>query len=102
MKKFNTIDKILLGCAVFLIAFTLTMITLFCIYGNVPDVLIDNVFRVLGVEGVLSFAIWWIKKRYARKYEKEDRLQGTFPYDGCGMDAGMGESDEETKGSKEA
>lgn len=80
-QKLNTIDKILLGCATFLIAFTIVMIAIFCVYQQEPSTLITSVFSLLGGEVTLSFAIWYIKKRYASKYEKEDkedgRLQGT-------------------------
>ena len=69
----NTIDKILIGCVVALVSFTVTMIILFCVYQSVPDTLIDRFFGLLGSEIILTFAIWYIKKRYARKYEKEDR-----------------------------
>lgn len=74
--KLNTIDKILLGCATFLIAFTITMVAIFCVYRTEPSTLITSVFSLLGGEVTLSFAIWYIKKRYAAKYEKEDRDNG--------------------------
>ena len=73
MTKFNTIDKILIGCASFMFLFTVTMIVIFFIYQTEPTTLITSVFGVLGGEITLSFAIWYIKKRYARKYEREDR-----------------------------
>lgn len=72
----NTIDKILLGCAGFLLLFTIMMIVIFIIYQTEPDTLITSVFGLLGGEITLSFAIWYIKKRYARKYEKEDKENG--------------------------
>ena len=72
MKKLNTLDKILIGCATYLGVFTITMIVIFCIYQSVPDTLITAVYGLLGSETVLTFFIWYIKKRYARKYERED------------------------------
>lgn len=74
--KFNTIDKILIGCASFLFVFTATMIVIFFLFQTEPTTLITSVFSVLGGEITLSFAIWYIKKRYAHKYEQEDRDNG--------------------------
>jgi uncharacterized BrkB/YihY/UPF0761 family membrane protein len=65
----NTIDKILLGCAIFILCFTITMIVLFCIYQSVPDVLIENIFQIFTGEAVITFLIWWIKKK-GQKNEK--------------------------------
>lgn len=59
----NTIDKILLGLAGFLFGFTVTMIVIFCIYQATPDVLIESVFACVSSEAVITFAIWWIKKK---------------------------------------
>lgn len=59
----NTIDKILIGCAVFLGLFTLTMIILYCVFQSVPDTLIECVFQLFTGEIFLTFAIWWIKKK---------------------------------------
>lgn len=59
----NTIDKILIGCAITLLAFTVTMIVIFCIFQAVPDTLITCVFGALAGEGVITFAIWRIKKK---------------------------------------
>jgi len=68
MKKnnLNTIDKILLGCALFLTVFTIVMIIIFIIYQQEPATLITSVFGVLGGEAVVSFFIWYIKKKYAK------------------------------------
>ena len=74
--KLNTIDKILLGCAAFLIAFTIVMIAIFCVYQTEPSTLITSVFSLLGGEATISFVIWYIKKRYATKYEQEDKEHG--------------------------
>ena len=74
--KVTTIDIILLGCATFLIAFTVVMIAIFCVYQQEPTTLITSVFSLLGGEVTLSFAIWYIKKRYATKYEREDKEDG--------------------------
>ena len=65
----NTIDKILLGCAIFLIAFTITMIIIFCVFQSVPDVLIESVMSLFTGEAIVTFFIWWIKKK-GQKDEK--------------------------------
>jgi len=70
--KLNTIDKILLGCAAFLAVFVITMVTIFCIYQAIPDTLVTCVFSVLGSEAFIAFGIWYIKKRYANIYNKEE------------------------------
>ena len=69
----KTLDKILIGCATFLLLFTVVMIVIFCVFQAVPDTLIDAVYGLLGGEVVVTFFIWYIKKRYARKYEREDK-----------------------------
>lgn len=71
--KLNTIDGVLIGCASFLVIFTFAILVIFILFQTEPDTLITSVFGLLGGEITLSFAIWYIKKRYARKYEKEDR-----------------------------
>lgn len=63
----NTIDKILISIAVFLVAFTITMIVLFCLYQATPDSLIEAVFGLCGGEAVITFVIWWIKKKTGGK-----------------------------------
>ena len=65
----NTIDKILIGCAIFLIAFTITMIIIFCVFQSVPDSLIEAVYGLIGGEAIVTFFIWWIKKK-GQKDEK--------------------------------
>ena len=60
----NTIDKILIGCAIFILAFTITMIVLFCVFQDIPNTLVECVFQIFTGEIFLTFAIWWIKKKY--------------------------------------
>ena len=69
----NTIDKILIACAIAVIVFTVTMIVIFCIFQSVPDTLIDAVFSLMGSEAIITFAIWWIKKKANRKDKDNDR-----------------------------
>lgn len=67
----NTIDKILLGIVGFILGFTISMIVLFCIFQAIPDVLVECVFAAGCSEAVITFAIWWIKKKYGNEKEKE-------------------------------
>ena len=68
----NTIDKILLSCAIAVIVFTITMIVIFCIFQAVPDVLIESVFSLFTGEAIVTFFIWWIKRRTGIKEEDEE------------------------------
>ena len=63
----NTIDKILFGLVGFMIGFTISMIVLFCIFQQIPDVLVECVFAAGCSEAVITFAIWWIKKKYGNQ-----------------------------------
>lgn len=67
----NTIDKILLTLAGFIFGFTITMIVIFCIFQVTPDVLIECVFGLASSEAVITFIIWWVKKK-ANKKEKNN------------------------------
>ena len=71
--KMNTIDKVLLTLAGFVFGFTITMIVIFCIYQVTPDTLIECVFACCSSEAVITFAIWWIKKKANRKDKDNDR-----------------------------
>lgn len=71
--EMNTIDKILLTLAGFIFGFTVTMIVLFCIFQVTPDTLIECVFACCSSEAVITFAIWWIKKKANRKDKDNDR-----------------------------
>ena len=70
--EMSTIDKILISCAIAVIVFTITMIVIFCIFQSVPDTLIENFFNLFTGEIVLTFCIWWIKKKYSKEKEKKD------------------------------
>ena len=71
--KMNTIDKILIACAIAVIVFTVTMIVIFCVFQAVPDTLIECVLNLATSEAVITFAIWWIKKKANRKEKDNDR-----------------------------
>lgn len=66
----NTIDKILLGIAGFIFGFTISMIVLFCIFQETPDTLITCVFSALASEAIITFAIWWVKKKHGKNVSK--------------------------------
>lgn len=68
----NTIDKILFGLVGFIIGFTIAMIVLFCIFQSIPDVLVECVFTAGCSEAIITFAIWWIKKKYGNQKERKD------------------------------
>lgn len=71
--KLSTIDKILITLASFVFGFTITMIVIFCVYQVTPDTLIECVFACCSSEAVITFAIWWIKKKANRKDKDNDR-----------------------------
>ena len=72
-KRLNTLDKILLGLAGFLFGFIVSMIVIFCIYQATPDVLIQCVLTAAGSETVITFAIWYIKKKGTSKNGTENK-----------------------------
>ena len=74
----NTIDKILLGCAIAVIAFTVAMIVIFCIFQSIPDTLVDNFYNLFTGETIITFLIWWIKKK-GQKNEKRSDKQDNEP-----------------------
>lgn len=75
-KSIGTMNLILIIVGIFLVAFTLKMISLFEAYGMVPDTLINCVFVALAGEcGIMG----WIKtskeKNKDRRWQMEDRRQ---------------------------
>ena len=62
----NTIDKILLSLAGFIFGFTVTMIVLFCIFQSIPDTLVEVFGQMCCSEALITFAIWWIKKKHSK------------------------------------
>ena len=53
----NTSNKILLVLGLFIFAFIVTMIVIFCKYGSVPDTLIQYTLGAGGIEAVMLAAI---------------------------------------------
>lgn len=75
-KPIGTMNIILIIVGIFLVLFTLKMISLFETYGMVPDTLINCVFVALAGEcGIMG----WIKtskeKNKDRRWQLEDRRQ---------------------------
>ena len=70
--KLSTIDKILLGCAIFIILFTISMIVIFCVYQAVPDSLIEATFSLFSAEAVVTMVIWWLKRKDKRNGRKDE------------------------------
>ena len=68
--KLNTIDKILIADVMILLLFTIAMIIVFCIYQAIPDTLVECFFGCAGGEGIVTFFLWWIKKRYSQEKKK--------------------------------
>lgn len=66
----NTLDKVLISLAVFILIFTITMIVLFCVFQAIPDTLVNAVFGVVSSETVLTFLIWYLKRKGQKKNEK--------------------------------
>ena len=66
----TTLDKILLFLSVFILLFTITMIVLFCVFQAIPDTLVNAVFGVVSSETVLTFLIWYLKRKGQKKNEK--------------------------------
>lgn len=70
-KKMKTLNRVLLWLAVFLAAFIITMIVIFCVKGSVPDTLIQMVLGAGGIEAVATAAIQ-ITRDATGKKKKED------------------------------
>lgn len=73
-EKMNTLDKVLLGLAGFVFGFIVSMIVIFCIYQATPDVLIECVLTATMSETVITFAIWYIKKKGPKKNGTEEKV----------------------------
>ena len=69
-QKMSTIDKVLLGLVGFLLGFIIAMIVIFCIYQATPDVLIECVLTACTTEAIISFAIWWLKRKANKRGDK--------------------------------
>ncbi len=67
----KTSNKVLLALGVFLLAFIVTMIVIFCVVGAVPDTLIQYTLGAGGVEAVALAGIR-ISKAVSGEKTKED------------------------------
>ena len=70
-KARKTSNVVLLVLGVFVLAFIITMIVLFCIKGSVPDTLIQYTLGAGGVEAVALSAIKIMKVKCGTKNEEE-------------------------------
>lgn len=77
-KRIGVMDLALIFVAILLIAFTVIMIVIFCIYGAIPDTLCACFFSVLGTE---CGAMAWIKTTKERHRERSFELQDRKYYD---------------------
>lgn len=68
----NTIDKILIACAIAIIVFTVTMIVIFCVFQAIPDSLVECFYSLFTGEIVITFFIWWIKKKASNRKDKDN------------------------------
>ena len=71
--KLGTMDLILLVIGVFLALFTTTMIVIHCITGSTPDVLIENVYKICGIEGGVMGVIKSVKLFNLKQKLKSER-----------------------------
>lgn len=72
MHKLKALTKILLAVGLFLAAFVIAMIVLFCVYGFTPDVLIQCVLGAGLFEAVLCAAIKCVNVCKGHKEESDD------------------------------
>ena len=70
MKNFTTRNALLFSASMIII-FTIIMTVIFCIYQNVPDVLIGAFFGAFSLEGVYCSFIHKLKKEAKNKEENE-------------------------------
>ena len=56
-KKMKTRNKVLLALGIFIAAFIITMIVIFCVYGSTPDMLIQYVLGAGGLEALILAGI---------------------------------------------
>ena len=70
-KARKTSNVVLLVLGVFVLAFIITMIVIFCIKGSVPDTLIQYTLGAGGVEAVALSAIKIMKVKCGTKNEEE-------------------------------
>ena len=68
----TTLDKILIGIAIFLLLFTITIIVIYCVFQSTPDTLVECVFGLLGGEAVITFLLWYAKRRFNLLKDNED------------------------------
>jgi len=73
MKNFTTRTALLFSAGA-IIVFTIAMIIIFCIYQNVPDVLVGAFFSAFSIEGGYCAFIHKLKKDSEKTENEEDEL----------------------------
>ena len=74
MKKWKTMDIILVGLAIFLLIFVLIMLIMYYLTGGIPDTLCTCVFGICGGEcGVMGWIRTTKDKAKDREWTMEDR-----------------------------
>ena len=74
VKKWKTMDIILVGLAIFLLIFVLIMLVLYYLTGGIPDTLCTCVFGICGGEcGVMGWIRTTKDKAKDREWTMEDR-----------------------------
>jgi hypothetical protein len=71
-KQRNGMDTILLAVGVFILAFIVCMIIIFCVKGAVPDTLIQYTLGAGGVEALAMAAIKISKVRNGGNHDQSD------------------------------
>lgn len=67
--ELNVFDKILIAMALFILAFAIIMIVIFCMFQSVPDALVVAVFGLAGSEcGFMA----WIERKSQETEKKDD------------------------------
>ncbi len=90
IKKFGTMNLILVIIAISALVFTVEMVQLFREYGSVPDTLITSFFMVIGGEcGVMG----WIKTSKERHRDRKNELEDRAYYDKKGATPSHTEDD---------
>lgn len=72
----NTRDKVLLALGLFIAAFIIAMVAVFCIYGSTPDTLIQYTLGAGGLEALL-LAIITVSKVVTNKSKEAETDDGT-------------------------
>lgn len=86
-EKIGVMDRVLAFIGILLIAFTITMVFVYCRYGGIPDVLCTCVFGActgeLGFMGMIqSFKTKYIQREWEEKDREKEAAEETSREDG--------------------